>query len=77
MAPLRVALLCHLFVSVAAVRADRIATNVACLTEEPDEVYLNFAGASATAFLEDFPRLTRSPSRRIELAAQQLGREGC
>ena len=47
MAPLlRVALLCHLFVSAAG--ADRIATNVACLPNEPGQVFMILAGASAT-----------------------------
>ena len=46
MALLRVALLCHLFVSVAG--ADRVATNVACLPNEPGQVFTILAGASAT-----------------------------
>jgi hypothetical protein len=37
---LRLALLCHL--SVAVEGANRKATNIACLVEEEDEVYLNF-----------------------------------
>ena len=53
MALLRVALLCHLCVSVAG--ADRSATNLVCLPDEPDQVDLSFAGASATAFLKDIP----------------------
>ena len=69
MALLRVTLLCHLCVSVAG--ADRIATNVACLPNEPGQVFLSFAGASATAFLEEIPQAdARAPSRRLELAAQ-------
>ena len=43
---LRLALLCHLFVSAAG--ADRIATNVACLPNEPGQVFMILAGASAT-----------------------------
>ena len=46
MALLRVALLCHLFVSAAG--ADRIATNLACLPNEPGQVFMILAGASAT-----------------------------
>ena len=56
MALLRVALLCHLFVSVAG--ADRKATNVVCLADEPGQVYLSFAGASAMHSVprRDFPQ---------------------
>ena len=50
---LRVALLCHLCVSVAGA-ADK-AVAIQCLTDEPDQVDLSFAGASATAFLKDIP----------------------
>jgi hypothetical protein len=41
---LRLALLCHL--SVAVEGAGRIAENVKCLIDEPDEVYLSFTGSS-------------------------------
>ena len=51
---LRLALLCHL--SVAVEGADRAATNLVCLTDEPGQVYLSFAGASATAFPEEIPQ---------------------
>ena len=53
MALLRVALLCQLFVSVAGA-ADK-AVAIQCLTDEPGQVSLSFAGASATAFLKDIP----------------------
>ena len=54
MALLRVALLCQLFVSVAGA-ADK-AVAIQCLTDEPGQVYLSFAGASATAFPEEIPQ---------------------
>ena len=53
MALLRVALLCQLFVSVAGA-ADK-AVAIQCLTDEPGQVYLSFAGANATAFPKDIP----------------------
>ena len=48
MALLRAALLCHLSVA----GAVRLATNVACLEEHPEQVFLNLSGAKATAFLK-------------------------
>ena len=45
---LRLALLYHLSVA----GAVRLATNVACLEEHPEQVFLNLSGAKATAFLK-------------------------
>ena len=51
MALLRMALLCHLSVA----GAVRLATNVACLPSNAEEVFLNFSGARAAAFPKGIP----------------------
>ena len=71
---LRLALLCHLSVA----GAVRLATNVACLPNQAEEVFLDLRGARATAFPKGIPQANVLGRlwRRLDLAAQQLGREG-
>ena len=71
---LRLALLCHLSVA----GAVRLATNVACLPYEANEVFLDLSGARATAFPIGVPQADALGRlwRRLGVAAQQLGRGG-
>ena len=75
MALLRVALLCLVSVASADVR---LATNIECLEEIDNEVFLDLSGARTAAFLEGMPRadVGRALWRRRDLAAQQPGRGG-
>ena len=72
---LRLALLCHLSVAGANVR---LATNIECLAEISEEVFLDLSGARTAAFLEGMPSadVGRALWRRLDLAAQQPGRGG-
>ena len=72
---LRLALLCHLSVAGANVR---LATNIECLAEISEEVFLDLSGARIAAFLEGMPSadVGRALWRRLDLAAQQPGRAG-
>ena len=63
---------------VSATSAVRLATNVACLPYEANEVFLDLSGARATAFPKGIPQADALGRlwRRLDLAAQQLGRAG-
>ena len=76
-APLRPVLMLCL---VSAASAVRLATNLACLPYEAEEVFLDFSGVRACCSSQrDSPALTlfgRALWRRLNLAAQQPGRAG-
>ena len=63
---------------VSATSAVRLATNVACLPYEANQVFLDLSGARATAFPKGIPQADALGRlwRRLDLAAQQLGRAG-